>query len=403
MGPSNWIRNGISTLSTWMVPLIVTSMLPWLFPKRLFQSGDREQSGVFQWIFRIASGALLGGVPFLFVAYFAYEGIGGSQVQIDDRLRLPEVKDWDKTPYPRLWLTMKEEYDLARWKKEGPKKVVVPPSNINVIATGNSPKELVTVWFPGLVTVWFSGLRDALIGKSSGVDPETLSPLGPADIWAWINHGELREKNKVDSEPQTYHQFQSQGPGLLGNLSRLYGGVSRYELIKDTPLESITPGNEWSSPARHLSVLTRWYHLIEYCSGRVLGVDALDEYQFAEIWRQHEDIQNSKERMVFRMNQLLLRPDFYRFFPKPDLNSKPPTGITLDEKQKVEQWRETIQRLRQEAEALHFNFRHAVSENQSDNDRKPPDLMGLLTLPQKWRADRHTLADRTASTLGTAS
>ena len=277
--PSAWIKRGINNLSSWIVPLVATGLFPWFFPKQLFMSGGPAQSGMKQWIFRVAGFALLGGVPFLFVVYFATEGIGGNQSRVDHRLRLPQIKGWEKQPFAPLWQSLREQAEIDRERER-----VENQENLNQ---------------PNYSTASSMGkLWDAVNGKTGGAKP-------------------------CDEHDQKSEE-------MFLELCELYSKTARYELVKDTTLDRIVPNDEWSWPSVRLTVLTRWYYLIEYSLGYSFGLDAFDEYSFAKISKQHQDIHNLKERIVFRMNQLLLRPDFHEFFPAFDAPSTDKYGKTID-------------------------------------------------------------------------
>lgn len=279
-GPSTWLQKTLSSLSNLIYPLIVAGLIPFFAPKRLFFSGSQDQPGIQSWIFAVACWALLGGVPFLLVAYFTSEGIGCDRDQFDARLRLSQVKGWERTPMAPLWTSLSEQAVLDNY--------------------------------------------DSSVSH----------------LWTWVDRGRL-ESDETSTA------------GLFAELNRLHGNITKYEMKKDTPVEQIVTGNEWTSRDSRLGVLQRWYHLIEYSLGYAFQVDALDEYQFALIRQQHRDIHDLKERIVFRMNQLLLRPDFYKRFPNELKN--PPVGIDATGKL-AEEWAVKVRRLRNEAEALEKQY-----------------------------------------------
>ena len=117
-----------------------------------------------------------------------------------------------------------------------------------------------------------------------------------------------------------------------------------------TPLERVIPDGAWSWPSTNIGILTRWYHLIEYCCGCFFVLDAIDEYQFAVISKSHRDIHDEKERIVFRLNQLLLRSDFYTFFPD-DWHMMPPVGLNLNAQDEKE-WPVAVRHRRSAAASL---------------------------------------------------
>ena len=293
--PSRWIHDLFagSSLPTLIYGAIAASLLPYFAPARLFRSGGDGQSGVQRVMFTIASWALLAGVPFLLVAYFAHEGIGGGQRLADDRLRVPQVKDWRKLAHAPLWSGIKQNY-----------------LNTDPLATAASSPSKAE---PGLVPT-----------STTVTDPSAATKL-----WLWVNWGSLDEKNRLEPE----------SGGLFGELEELHGELAKYTMRKSLPVEDVLPDAEWSWPTTQLSILTRWYHLIEYSLGYALGLDTIDQYQFALMLNQRQQIQELKERIVFRMNQRLLRPDFYNDLPLPPLDPK-------------DEWSRKVHGLRREAAAL---------------------------------------------------
>ena len=276
--PSRWISKLFesSSLSTLIYGAIAASLLPYFTPTRLFRSGGEGQSGIQRALFTIASWALLAGVPFLLVAYFAYEGIGGGQRWADDRLRVPQVKDWRKLAHAPLWSAMKQNY-------------VNPESQA---PASSSPSKDV----PG----------------SGPIPTNVPHPLPAQKLWLWVNYGALDEATRLNAD----------SGGLFGELEELHGGLAKYAMRKSLPVEDVIPDAEWSWTTTQLGILTRWYHLIEYSLGYTLGLDTIDQYQFALMLKKHQQIQELKERIVFRLNQLLLRPDFHEFLPLPPLDPK---------------------------------------------------------------------------------
>jgi hypothetical protein len=366
--PSAWIKRGINSLSSWIVPLVATGLFPWFFPKQLFMSGGPAQSGMKQWIFRVAGFALLGGVPFLFVVYFATEGIGGNQSRVDHRLRLPQIKGWEKQPFAPLWSSLREQVAIDRerdrvvneenfkiflnnvfnnivfyFKKhtdvqtillsrflqfsepliEQTEHAAITRELLKEDGSRQSSREEITLWRTIPKAIEFK------VGKKH-INSSTAYSMGR--LWDAVNQktGGVKPGDRYDEKPEE----------MFLELCELYSKTARYELIKDTTLDRIVPNDEWSWPSVRLTLLARWYYLIEYSLGCAFGLDALDQYNFAIISKQHQDIHNVKERIVFRMNQLLLRPDFHKFFStfdsqRTDDDEKPselypPVGVDFD-------------------------------------------------------------------------
>jgi len=374
--PSEWIKRGINNLSSWIVPLVATGLFPWFFPKQLFMSGGPAQSGMKQWIFRVAGFALLGGVPFLFVVYFATEGIGGNQSRVDHRLRLPQVKGWEKQPFAPLWQSLREQAEIDResehaaneknreifltylddtfhnfityffaYKKQHTIEQPLLQSNFLrffSIFTGRTEHAIITRELLNQdgskqslseeITLWWTNPKP-IQPKEKQIKQLNLSIKSPmGKLWNAVNEksGATKLNDRDGKKSDT----------MFTELCTLYSETARYELVKDTTLDRIVPNDEWSWPSVRLTLLARWYYLIEYSLGCAFGLDALDQYNFAIISKQHQDIHNLKERIVFRMNQLLLRPDFHEFFPAFDLQRTdddgkpvelyPPVGVDFD-------------------------------------------------------------------------
>ncbi len=76
---------------------ILAALLPYLSPKRLFRSGMSPDSKPLErYLFVIATRALLYGLPFLLVSYFARENISGWNELRDDSITLYEISDWNR-------------------------------------------------------------------------------------------------------------------------------------------------------------------------------------------------------------------------------------------------------------------------------------------------------------------
>ena len=426
--PSAWIKRGINNLSSWIVPLVATGLFPWFFPKQLFMSGGPAQSGMKQWIFRVAGFALLGGVPFLFVVYFATEGIGGNQSRVDHRLRLPQINGWEKQPFAPLWSSLREQAAIDRerdrvvneenftkfftnFKKniliyckqhtdvqtillskflqffepfiEQTEHATITRELLKEDGSRPSSREEITLWRTIPKAIEFTG------GKKH-INSSTAYSMGR--LWDAVNQktGGVKPGDRHDEKPEE----------MFLELCELYSETARYELVKDTTLDRIVPNDEWSWPSVRLTVLTRWYYLIEYSLGYSFGLDAFDEYSFAKISKQHQDIHNLKERIVFRMNQLLLRPDFHEFFPAFDLQRTdgdgkpselyPPVGVDFDSsdaEKGLKGWRTKVRDAYLKAKALSLIMDKKDGVRCEKNNRingGDQDTPWLIELRPRW-------------------
>jgi hypothetical protein len=89
---NSWTR----TVQTILIGAIVAALLPYLHPKKLFRSGTAPDSKpVERYVFWFASRALVFGVPFLMISFFAKENISGWNERRDDRFEVVEVSDWN--------------------------------------------------------------------------------------------------------------------------------------------------------------------------------------------------------------------------------------------------------------------------------------------------------------------
>lgn len=87
-----------STIGLALLAGIGVALLPYLSPKRLFHSGTNPRNAVEKYGFWIASRALVFGVPFLVIAFFAREDISHWNALRDDRLALTDVAG-----YTQVW------------------------------------------------------------------------------------------------------------------------------------------------------------------------------------------------------------------------------------------------------------------------------------------------------------
>jgi hypothetical protein len=101
------------TLGTVIISAIGASLIPYLRPKALLRSGTNPQNSAEKYTFWIASRALLYGVPFVVVAYFAQENLSDYNRTRDSTLTFSEIKNWD-TSYAPLFLRIEDEW------KQGP-------------------------------------------------------------------------------------------------------------------------------------------------------------------------------------------------------------------------------------------------------------------------------------------
>ena len=352
--PSKWIRNLFENrLPTVIIGVVGASLLPYFSPAALFRSGGEGKAGASRLIFTAASWALLAGVPFLMIAYFSYEGIGRAHRLADHRLRISQVKDWRTDTFPPLWQSLRGEY-LKSKSQPGSTDPSTSPT-VSSLELKNS-RRLAKIW------TWVNfGKFDQRIGlDQSG---------GLAQLWKLMNNGTLNDVAPSDPDDAA----------LFTRLDVLHGRLARYEMSKSVPLERVIPDGAWSWPSTNIGILTRWYHLIEYCCGYSFGLDAIDEYNFALISQTHRDIHDEKERIVFRLNQLLLRPDFYQFFPDGELTT-PPVGLNLNAQQEKD-WLGAVYRRRAEAAALQKLVRQNASpsapKNKSTESAKPSWLRNI--------------------------
>ncbi|MCG8450631.1 MAG: hypothetical protein MI725_13765 [Pirellulales bacterium] len=84
-----------------VIVTLIASLLPYLSPKRLFQSSKAPKNVVEKYTYWIATRALMIGVPLALVGYFAHENISGWNERRDDRLAWTEISDWN--PDNPLW------------------------------------------------------------------------------------------------------------------------------------------------------------------------------------------------------------------------------------------------------------------------------------------------------------
>ena len=93
-----------------LVPVILAALLPYVNPKKLLKSGTSPNASTAEkYTFRFATRALVYGVPFLFVSYFAQENISGWDEKRDDRLQRLEITSRGWAVDSPLWRTLWNE------------------------------------------------------------------------------------------------------------------------------------------------------------------------------------------------------------------------------------------------------------------------------------------------------
>ncbi len=113
----NRINDLARMAQTFVFGAILAALLPYLSPKRLFRSGmSPESKPLERYLFVIATRALLYGLPFLLVSYFARENISGWNELRDDSVTLYEISDWNRVSPRAVGATPDEgEGFVARW------------------------------------------------------------------------------------------------------------------------------------------------------------------------------------------------------------------------------------------------------------------------------------------------
>jgi len=121
------IPNMSDAVTTWghhltmlLIPVILAALLPYMKPKKLLESGTSPNASTIEkYTFRFATRALVYGVPFLFITYFAQENISGWDERRDDRLQRLDItpKGWSASSpiWRQAWEENLKETDvLAR-------------------------------------------------------------------------------------------------------------------------------------------------------------------------------------------------------------------------------------------------------------------------------------------------
>jgi predicted acylesterase/phospholipase RssA len=79
------VSGGQHVIATSIIGIIITALTPFLRPERLLQSGIHPKSIWERRVFRIATTALLAGVPFSLIWWFAHHDFAGLDMEIRDR------------------------------------------------------------------------------------------------------------------------------------------------------------------------------------------------------------------------------------------------------------------------------------------------------------------------------
>lgn len=260
--------------------VIGASLLPYLRPAKLLKSGTDAKTSFEKVTFWVATRALVFGVPFVFIAFFARENISQWNTYRDDRLTRNELRDFAP------WSPMLRELGVIKKKEDDDK--TNPPSAEEPLGLGGQMSAILTS-----VYVRASEEYSSALGRIWGTaDPKSRDKASKAFEEYFKAEGKLAA---ASVHRVREWELRVQRPGQLSRELESYG----------------MPDSRWPIEEESLSIPTRWYHLAEYLSSRLVRRENKENpvYQMAMSRRAAG---RAKERVVAELNKRLEDPDFYK-------------------------------------------------------------------------------------------
>ncbi len=322
---------------------IAASLLPYLTPQRLIQSGTNPRNVGEKYVFWLTTRALAYGVPFLFVAYFARENISHYNDYRDDRLVRSDIRKWE--PAAPMWTPF----------------------------VGNEDVESGNIWFSALRSLrsydandkWeqltrgdrnfreLDQLRNDVENSASRI-PEHLASLALPRLESL--RSELREILKQESK----REFLDLGVETNSENSRIevlnvllamvdFQIQSGWEVrlaasqIDKDELDANSDGlldndDPFKRPKQYteISLWNRWWHFLAYAGEQVVGDNKeAAENVFAKIIEARRESREAKAEIVTLMNREIRKPDFYKTFLPSQIFGEPAVAETASDNKDI--------------------------------------------------------------------
>jgi hypothetical protein len=332
--PANETIHAVSrTVLTVLIGAIGAALLPYLSPKRLLRSGTSPESKPLErYVFWIASRALLFGVPFLFISFFARENISGWNAERDDSLYRTEINDWDQ----------------------------LNPQSL--LARGDTR------------------LADA--SSSAGQDKDPLSDDTdgrlPGMKWWFDNRGpwtkdaddnKLAEWMWLDDAPASAAGESSQEARVTRLFSRLGAARARLNVL-DSPMDDLQFDTSDAADARleqraagseRLSLWRRWRLLggllLEWTSRR-----DWEDNLLRQIWVERMRVRNLENGILAELNGNLSTPEFLQQFPDRGKVSQDASSDSKNRYRRAFERAELVYRLHKDTPAMTAAEKHEKLE-----------------------------------------
>ncbi|MEK6257120.1 MAG: hypothetical protein AABP62_00755 [Planctomycetota bacterium] len=260
-------------LPTAVYSFLAASLIPYLNPRRLFRSGEEGSSSLEQLTFNLTSAALVYGVPFLLVAYFAHENIS-----LYAQRRIPflvpgDIQKSEGTPAPIFRAMLAEEVLEKQSSKVG-------------VASERPPAQTIVEEFRQLV--------------KSGVASEDP----PQKYAGKLLLAKLKDRwlDAQLSFPPDLEQLKHESARMS---LRMEPSGTANEVAEQAGFENPHSEIGWLRRARHLAVLLT----------SLPQTDSQTDYEYLKVMRYRRQERAAGERQAHLMNHLLMDVDLYNLFP----------------------------------------------------------------------------------------
>ena len=298
---------------------IAVSLVPYLRPKKLVQSGTNPKNTTERYVFWIATRALVFGVPFIFVAYFARENISGWNEHRDDRITRAELGSMDYLSSP-LW----RQVAATQVPQDDPSHQPVVFGNLWRPENTDDKSDL------EILAKLFRRFQEEDLNKK-------LSSSDIDDIEAIKKKRSALSQTLEDSEAAWKSQLASDPDALANERDHLQAHLTESDSLK----------------ASELTLAARWWHLIKYFGEYLVGdEDNRQENPIYRLANQYIKERNIKWKISRLLNKRLEDPTLYN---------------TLLPKQPFERAMQLVddKKIIGEARTLHHSFvsvRHSISD-----------------------------------------
>lgn len=344
---------------------IAASLLPYLTPRRLIQSGTDPKNVGERYIFWLTTRALAYGVPFVFVAFFARENISKYNDYRDQRLVRTDVKTWS-TDSPiwaplvdsKMWTPLEEGTNEALYNEKAtlkPGNIWASSSRLYTLSTAYELEQL-----PEVGTVFTKIIR--LSDEADHSHPVPSTPGNPAQNVGTENTSGMEIPERLARLPlsdlQSLHNDltpilrKSHEPGATGRgekekLSEICDALRMmidiqiqermgkllvaHEVDGDKigrgPDDEFDESDIFERPRQYaeISFLNRWWHFLAYAGECLIGDDEeAAENLLSEVVAAKAASRTAKDRTIDAINHELGKHDFYATFLPSNLFEEEP-------------------------------------------------------------------------------